>query len=58
MLAVKGFPPLVLALPTISLSSPTSVQQGTSIVPTIRGFDPLVLLRPILGIFGVIPQFD
>ena len=35
-------------------SSPASIQKGTFVVPAIRGFDPLVLPRPILGIFGVL----
>ena len=31
----------------------SSVQEGIVIIPTIRGFDPLILLKPTLGISKV-----
>ncbi|KAK9997910.1 hypothetical protein SO802_017513 [Lithocarpus litseifolius] len=48
---IRGFAPLVLALPTVARLTPSSVQEGIAIVPTIRGFDPLILLDS--GIFEV-----
>ena len=47
---IEGFTLLVLALPTVAEPSPGFIEKGTPIVPTIRGFDPLVLPRSILGI--------
>ena len=51
--AIKGFTPLVLALPAVIRPASSSVQEGTAIVPTFRGFDPLILPKPALGISGV-----
>ncbi|KAL0008660.1 hypothetical protein SO802_010162 [Lithocarpus litseifolius] len=48
--AIKGFTPLVLALPTIIGPASSSVQEGTTIAPTIRSLDPLILPRPTFGI--------
>lgn len=51
--AIEGFTYLVLALPiVVGLASPL-VQEGTAIVPTIRGFDPLILLKLASGISEV-----
>ena len=44
--AIKGFTPLVLAIPAITGPASSSVQEGTTIVPIIRGFDPLILPKP------------
>ena len=33
--AIKGFTPLVLALPAVARPASSSVQEGTAIVPTI-----------------------
>ncbi|KAK9996763.1 hypothetical protein SO802_021449 [Lithocarpus litseifolius] len=53
MLVVKGFAPLVLALPTIAKSSLGFIQKGAPAVPASRGFDPLVLPRSTLRISRV-----
>ena len=50
---IKGFTPLVLALPVITGPASSSVQEGTAIVPAIRGFDPFILPRPTSEISGV-----
>ena len=44
---IEGFAPLILSLPGIAKSSLGFVQKGTPIVPVIRGFNPLVLPKPI-----------
>ena len=51
--AIGGFVPLVLALSTVTGPASPSVQEGTAIVPTIQGFDPLILPKPSIGISGV-----
>ena len=51
--AIEGFTSLVLAIPAVVGPASSSVQEGTTIVSTIRGFDPLILLKPDLGIFRV-----
>ena len=50
MLAIEGFTPLVLALPVVIEPSPRFIKKGTSVIPNIRGFDPLVLPSSIQGI--------
>lgn len=50
MPAIKGFTPLVLALPTTVKPSLGFSQKGTPIVLAIRCLDPLVLPRSIQGI--------
>ena len=50
MLAIECFTPLVLALPTVTEPSPGFIQKETHIIPIIRGFDPLILPKPILGV--------
>ena len=50
MPAIKGFTPLVLALPAVAKPSPRFIQKGSPVVPAIQGFDPLVLPTPIQGI--------
>ena len=52
MPAIKGFAPLVLALPVIAESSLGFIQKGTPAISAIRGFEPLVLPKPIQGISG------
>ena len=52
-LAIEGFAPLVLALPVVAGPTSLPIQEGTYIVPTIRGFDPLILPKPATGTFGV-----
>ena len=52
MLAIEGFAPLILSLPGIAEPSPEFFWKGTPIVPAIRRFDPLVLLKSIQGIYG------
>ena len=52
-LAIEGFTPLVLTLPTVVGPASSSVQEGIAIVPVIWGFDPLILPKPALGISGV-----
>ena len=47
MPAIEGFVPLILSLPGIAKPSPRFVQKGIPVVPTIRGFDPLILPKPI-----------
>ena len=51
--AIEGFTSLVLALPAVVGPASSPVREGTTIVPTIRGFDPLILLRPTSGISRV-----
>ena len=51
--AIKGFTPLVLALLAIIGPTSSSIQKGTAIVPTIQGFDPLILPKPTSRISGV-----
>ena len=51
--AIEGFTPLVLALPVVIRPASSSVQEGTAIVPTIRGFDPFILPKSALGISQV-----
>ncbi|KAL0012937.1 hypothetical protein SO802_000006 [Lithocarpus litseifolius] len=50
---IEGFTPLVLALPAIAGPASSSVQEGTTIVPAIRGFDPFLLSRPTSGLSRV-----
>ena len=50
MLAIEGFTPLVLALPTVAKPSLIFNQKGILAVPAIQGFNPLVLPRSIQGI--------
>ena len=50
MPAIKGFTPLVLALATATKPFLGFLQKGTSVIPTIPGFDPLVLPKFIQGI--------
>ena len=50
---IEGFTPLVLTLPTITTLASSSVQEGTASVLAIRGFGPLILPRPTLGISRV-----
>ena len=45
---------IILALPPVEKPSLGFVQRGIPIVPTIQGFDPLVLPRSIQGIFGAL----
>ena len=52
MLAIEGFAPLILSLPGIAKPSLGFVHKGTPVVPAIRGFNPLVLPKPIQGIYG------
>ena len=52
-LAIEGFTPLVPALPVVTGLGSSSIQEGTAIVPTIRGFDPLILPKSASGISGV-----
>ena len=47
MLTVEDFTPLALALPAVIELSPGFIQKGTPVVPAIRGFDPLILPKPI-----------
>ena len=51
--AIEGFALLVLAL--LAVIGPTSspIQEGTTIVLAIRGFDPLILPKPASRILGV-----
>ena len=49
----EGFTPLVLALPTITGPTSSSIQEGTTIVPAIRGFDALILPKTTSGISRV-----
>ena len=51
--AIKGFTHLVLALSTVARPASLSLQERTAIVLAIRGFDPLILPKSALGIFGV-----
>ena len=51
--AIEGFTPPVLALPTVVGPASSSVQEGITIVPAIRGFDPLILPKLALGISRV-----
>ena len=51
--AIGGFAPLVVALPMVTRPASPLVQEGATIAPTIRGFDPLILPKPALGISGV-----
>ena len=51
MLAIEGFTPLVLALLTVVEPSLGFILKGTHVIPTIRGFDPIILPKPIQGIF-------
>ena len=50
---IKGFTPLVPALPTVIGPASSSFQQGTAIILAIRGFNPLILPRPASGISRV-----
>ena len=50
---IKGFTPLVLALLVVARLISSSIQEGTAIVPAIRGFDPLILPKLALGISRV-----
>ncbi|KAK9988704.1 hypothetical protein SO802_028943 [Lithocarpus litseifolius] len=50
---IEGFTLLVLTLLAIVGPASSSVQEGIASVPAVRGFDPLILPRPTLGIFGV-----
>lgn len=54
MLAIEGFSPLILSLPRIIEPTTRFVQKGTPFVPTIRGFNPLILPKPIQGISGAL----
>ena len=44
--AIEGFTPIVLALPVVVGPTLSSVQEGTDIVPTNRGFNPFILPKP------------
>jgi len=46
MLAIEGFSPLVLALPVVAEPNLGFIHKGTPVVPTIQGFDPLILPKP------------
>ena len=48
--AIKGFAPLVLALHAVTGPASSSIQEGAAIVPAIRDFNPLILLKPTSGI--------
>ena len=51
--AIGGFAPLVVTLPMVTRPASPLVQEGATIAPTIRGFNPLILPKPALGISGV-----
>jgi len=48
--------PLILSLPRITEPSPIFVQKGTPVIPTIRGFDPLVLPKSVQEISKALSQ--
>ena len=48
--AIEGFTPLVSSLLAVTGPGSSSVQEGTTIVPVIWGFDPLLLPTPTSGI--------
>ncbi|KAK9991364.1 hypothetical protein SO802_026349 [Lithocarpus litseifolius] len=50
---IEGFTSVVLALHAVVGPASSSVQEGTAIAPAIQGFDPFILPKPALGIFGV-----
>ena len=51
MTTIGGFTPLVLALPVAVKPYPRFIQKGTTVIPAIQGFDPIIFLMPIQGIF-------
>ena len=48
---IEGFAPLILSLLEIAKLAPGFVQKETRIISAIWGFYPLVLSKPIQGIF-------
>ena len=50
---IKGFTPLVLALLAVIRPASSSIQEGTANFIAIRGFDPLILPRPVSRISRV-----
>ena len=50
---IEGFITLVLALPVVTGPPSPLAQEGTAIIPAIRGFDPLILPKPASEIFRV-----
>ena len=50
---IGGFTPLVLALPAVTVLASSSIQEGTTIVFAIRGFNPLFLPKPASRESGV-----
>ena len=51
--SIEGFTSLVLALPAVAGLASSSVYEGNAIVPSIQGFDPLILLKLASGISRV-----